>query len=405
MKKRVGLIVVVFLWSVVLFSAGWLAHSRLGYFEAPQPLPAQIQPTGAYALLDEAWARVRDNFVGDVPTDTVRDYGAIRGELATLGDRWTVLVEPQAHTEERTQWEGEFGGIGVSVHLNEKGKVVLSPQKGSPADVAGVREGDILVGVDGTLLPDQPTLNDVLVRVRGEIGTSVKINVMRDGKTLAFTIKRTTIEIPSVESRLITGTSPLSGTIGYIAIHQFTERTGAEVRQAVSDLRKQGSQAYLIDLRDNGGGLLSSAVDVASIFLDQGAVLVQRRRNQPDITFPVNKDVASGVYQESLALLVNGNTASAAEIVAGAIQDHQRGPLIGDKTYGKGSVQSIFDLSDGSSVHITSAKWLTPKQRAIDGVGLTPDISVQRADGEVTYGRDSQLDRAVIELRGSLARR
>jgi carboxyl-terminal processing protease len=401
MKKRAELMVVVLLWSVVLFGAGWLTRSWAMSALAPATGPAQS--SSDYALLDEVWAHVREGYVGDVPTDTVRNYGAIRGELATLGDRWTVLVEPQSHTAEREQLSGQFGGIGVGMHLNEAGQVVLSPRPDSPASEAGVKEGDILIGVDGEMLPDKPGLDDVLARVRGEVGASVRITVLRADQQMAFTITRTVIPVPSVESRVITGTSPLSGTIGYIAIHTFTERTGSEVKDAVGELRKKGSQAYLIDLRDNGGGLLNSAVDVASIFLDKGAVLIQRRRNQPDITFPVNKDEKTGVYREPIAVLVNGNTASAAEIVSGAIQDNQRGPLIGEKTYGKGSVQSIYDLSDGSSVHITSAKWLTPNQRAIDGVGLSPDVSVKRADGEVEYGKDSQIDRALIELRSSLA--
>jgi carboxyl-terminal processing protease len=171
------------------------------------------------------------------------------------------------------------------------------------------------------------------------------------------------------------------------------------VRQAVVELRKAGSQAYLIDLRDNGGGLLSAAVDVASQFLDGGIVLVERRRNQPDVTFPVTSDGATRAVSEPLAVLINGNTASASEIVAGAIQDRQRGRLIGEKSFGKGSVQSIYDLSDGSSAHITSAKWLTPNKRTIDGLGLTPDVAVTRATDEAELGVDTQLDRALAELR------
>jgi carboxyl-terminal processing protease len=401
MKKRVGKVVLILLWSVTLFGLGWLVHAWVAPALAPDPFVAQ--PAGDYALLDEVWTHVRENFVGAVPTDTLRNYGAIRGELSTLNDRWTVLVEPQPHSMERQQLSGQFGGIGVTVSMNGEGKIVLSPQQGSPAERAGVREGDVLVGVDGTRLPDKPDFNDVLAMVRGDAGSNVRITILRADKEMSFTITRTVIEVPSVESKLITGTSPLSGTVGYIAIHQFTERTGSEVKQAVRELRQKGSQAYLIDLRDNGGGLLNSAVDVASAFLDKGTVLIQRRRGQPDVSFPANKDEATGVYDEPIAVLVNGNTASAAEIVAGAIQDHQRGPLVGVKTYGKGSVQSIFDLSDGSSVHITSAKWLTPNQRTIDGVGLAPDITVQRSESDVAQGSDPQIERALSELRSSLA--
>jgi carboxyl-terminal processing protease len=387
----------------MLFSAGWLMHSRLVAASAPDPLITQS--AGAYTLLDEVWAHVRESFVGDVPTDTVRNYGAIRGELSTLNDRWTVLVEPQPHAVEREQLSGQFGGIGVEIHLNEAGRIVLSPRLDAPADKAGVKDGDILISIDGVALPEKPDFNAVAARIRGEVGASVRITVLRAGKQMEFSVTRAVIQIPSVEWRVITSTDTVQGIIGYIAIHQFTERTGSEVKQAVGELRKKGSQAFLIDLRDNGGGLLSAAVDVGSIFLDKGVVLVQRRNNQPDVTFPVNKDETMGVYREPVAVLVNGNTASAAEIVAGAIQDDKRGPLIGEKTFGKGSVQSIYDLSDGSSVHITSAKWLTPNQRTIDGVGLMPDVSVKRADGEVEHGQDSQIDRALAELHNTLAHR
>jgi carboxyl-terminal processing protease len=206
--------------------------------------------------------------------------------------------------------------------------------------------------------------------------------------------------VASTDWRVITDTGKANFIIGYIGIHQFTERTGDEVKQAISVLQKAGSQAYLIDLRDNGGGLLSAAVDVTSRFLSDGVVLYEHRRDQPDVSFPVTPDTAMAALKEPLVILINGNTASASEIVAGAVQDRGRGKLVGEKSYGKGSVQSIFDLSDGSSVHVTSAKWLTPNKRTIDGVGLTPDVVVNRAAGEAAVGKYSQIDRAIVELRG-----
>lgn len=400
-NKRVQFIVVALLWSAFLFAAGWSLRDVMS--------PAAASPPSATVssnpLLDEVWGRVRESFVGDVPSDTLRNYGAIHGALATLNDRWTVFVEPEPRARERDQLSGQFGGIGVNLRQNDAGKIVLSPQPDSPAQQAGIRPGDILIGVDGIMLPEKPDFNDVSRRVRGDAGSSVRVTVLRDGKQMEFTISRGVIRVSSVESHLITNTTITSPAIGYIAIHAFTERTGSEVKQAVAELRKKGSQAYLIDLRDNGGGLLPSAVDVASIFLDSGAVLIERRRNQPDVSFPVTKDETTGVYREPIAVLINGNTASASEIVAGAIQDDKRGMLIGEKSFGKGLVQSIYDLSDGSSVHITSAKWLTPHQHTIDGVGLTPDIPVKRAEGEIEAGRDSQMDRALSELRRDLAHR
>ena len=236
-------------------------------------------------------------------------------------------------------------------------------------------------------------------RVRGTPGTPVRIRILRGSQKLEFVVQRANIDMPSTDWRIITDTVKPGFLVGYIGIHAFTERTGAEVKRALSELKQSGSQAYLIDLRENGGGLLNAAVDVTSLFVSDGVVLYERRHDQNDVAVPVNGDSAGSAYREPLTVLINGNSASASEIVAGALQDRGRGKLIGEKSFGKGSVQSIFDLSDGSSVHITSAKWLTPNHRTIDGTGLTPDIEVIRQVDEANQGKDSQLDRAIATLR------
>ena len=387
--KIAGFILVALLWSAILFGAGWMARSTTSLMSAAPP-PA----TGGIPLLDEVWGHVQSGFVGEMPTDTVRNYGVVRGALGTLNDPYTVLVEPQPRTIERDSMRGQFGGIGVDIKQNEAGQIVISPRPESPALAAGVLAGDILVAVDGIPLPDKPNINDIAPRVRGEVGTPVKITVLRGDKRLDFSIVRAIIEVPSVAWRVITSTTSTDRVIGYIAINQFTERTGGEVKRAIRELRAAGSQAYLIDLRDNLGGLVSAAIEVASHFLDGGNVMLQRTRNQPDVAFPVTAQGADAVTSEPLAVLINGNSASASEIVAGAIQDHKRGVLIGEKSYGKGSMQSIYDLSDGSSAHITSARWLTPNGRTIDKQGLTPDVPVAREEG-----KDAQWDRAVQQLR------
>ncbi|MCL4507722.1 MAG: S41 family peptidase [Chloroflexi bacterium] len=399
-SKWFGIAVAVILWSAILFGAGWLSRSLLARVEIARGAPvAGLTTPSSNPLLDEVWNHVRASFVGTVPSDTVRNYGEIRGALGTLNDRWTVFVEPQPRAIERDHMRGQFGGIGVNIMLDSLGRIVMDPQKGSPAAKAGIRKDDILIGIDGEKLPDKPDFNDAASKIRGDPGTPVRLTVQRGDKQLDFTVIRATIDVPSVDYQVISPTQPGGLTIGYIAIHQFTERTGGEVKQAILALRQAGSQAFLMDLRDNGGGLLSAAVDVASRFLSDGVVLYEERRDRPEASFPVTRDGDATAYTEPLAVLINNNTASASEIVAGAIQDRKRGELIGEQSYGKGSVQSIYDLSDGSSVHITSAKWLTPYRRAIDGVGLAPDIVQKRADGEGDQGKDSQLDRAVAELR------
>lgn len=400
-NKVFGFVILALLWSAILFGAGWLSRSMLVRIEAGRAAPnATGNPSAPNALLDEVWGHVRDSFVGDIPSDTLRNYGIIRGALSSLDDRYTIFVEPQPRTIEKDHMRGQFGGIGVDIRIDETGHIVMNPHPDSPALQAGVLPGDILVGVDDWSLPEPADTNDVATHVRGEIGTSVRIRVRRAGQVLELVIMRGSIQVASTDWRVITETGKANFIIGYIGIHQFTERTGDEVKQAISALQKAGSQAYLIDLRDNGGGLLSAAVDVASRFLSDGVVLYERRRDQPDVAFPVAQDSTSTAYKEPLAILINGNTASASEIVAGAIQDRGRGKLVGEKSFGKGSVQSIFDLSDGSSVHITSAKWLTPNKRTIDGTGLAPDVVVIRTANEAAANKDSQVDRAIAELRG-----
>jgi carboxyl-terminal processing protease len=412
-NKWMGPVIAAILWSAFLFGAGWLSHMWV----AAATRPSLALSAGNVPMLDEVWGYVRQAFVGEVPSDTVRNYGAVRGALATLNDHYTILLEPQTQAMERDYLSGQFGGIGVDIRQDAQGRIILSPRPDSPAQAAGLQDGDILLGIDGVVLPASPNFEEVAARVRGDNGTAVRLSVMREGQRLEFTVTRTLIQVPSVEWRAITITTRItpakitSATVGYISIHLFTERTSSEVQAALKELRAKGSQAYLMDLRDNGGGLVDAAVQVASQFIPDGVVAIERRRGQPDVSLMVTGvatgtttgDAAVYAYREPLVVLINGKTASAAEIVAGAIQDRQRGKLLGEKSFGKGSVQSIYDLSDGSSMHITSAKWLTPQQRAIDGEGLRPDIEVaQDAQGSENTS-DTPLERAVQALRDQLA--
>jgi len=352
-----------------------------------------------FNLFWEAWRLVRERYYGDIPAAPAPVYGAIRGALATLQDPYTIFVEPQPRALEKADLQGRFGGIGALVNRGEEGEVILQPMPGSPAERAGVQNGDQLIKVDDTIITTTMRTEEIVLLIRGEVGTQVRLTLKRTGlaEPLEVSVTRELIELPSVEWRIL----EQDEMIGYLRIRMFTERTAEETRRALRDLLDQGARTFVLDLRGNGGGVLDAAVDVASEFLDSGVVLFEERRDQAEKSYPAKPGGLA--IQQPLVVLVDSGTASASEIVAGALQDHKRAVLIGEKTFGKGSVQLVFDLSDASSVHITVARWLTPNRHRIDAQGLQPDILVPISDEERAAGHDPQLERAVAYLREQVA--
>lgn len=346
--------------------------------------------SGSLGLFQEAWDLVARDFYGPLPQNRERVYGAARGLLSTLDDPYTVLIEPIPRQFEQDDLRGSYGGVGMGLSRNADGEVILSPFRDSPSAQAGILEGDVLVAVDGwRITPEMDLSQDIVARIRGEVGTAVTLTIQRGAEALSFTITRQVIEIPSVAWRLL----EQAPTLGYIRIFSFTDRTAGELREGLDELYAGGAEGLILDLRDNGGGLLQTAIDVTDQFLDEGVVLYERRRGREEQSYLSS---AGGYALEiPLVVLVNGGTASASEIVAGAIQDRERGLLIGETTFGKGSVQLIFGLSDGSSLHVTAARWYTPNRHQLDGVGLTPDLVVA-ADPDSDL--DVQLERAIISL-------
>jgi carboxyl-terminal processing protease len=344
----------------------------------------------------EAWDHVENDFYGDLPEPKAITYAAIAETLTLLDDPYTIFVEPQPRELERDQMRGSFGGIGVDLWRDPEGNVLVSPYPDSPAAQAGVLERDRLLAVDDQQVTEATTIDDIRAHLHGEVDTPVTLTLSRtspgqDSPTPPFdiTIIRAVIEVPSVTWRVL----DQAPTIGYVHILGFTDRTDEETVDALRTLLEENPVTSLVlDLRDNFGGLLDPAITVASQFLDDGVVMYERSRDSQESS----RDVRSGgiALDVPLVVLVNGNTASASEIVAGALQDYERAPLIGDTTYGKGSVQLIYDLSDGSSLHVTSAIWLTPNRHRIEGLGLTPDIVTPQSQGP----QDAQLDRAVAYL-------
>ncbi len=345
----------------------------------------------SYQLLREAQGILEDNFLGTVPDAQTQSYGAIKGVVGTYQDPYTVFIEPQPRELERDQLRGRFGGIGAQINISTTGQIFLEPLPDKPAAKAGVELNDELLAVDGQDVTGKTT-DEIVGLVRGEVGTQVTLRLRRAGVTEPFDVVVTREEIasPSVEWRLL----EQDPTTGYVALRIFGERTAAELRTALQELQTQGAQRLVLDLRHNPGGLLEAAVDVASQFLDDGLVMSERKANDESKTYPVRSGgLATAI---PLVVLTDEATASASEIVAGALQDADRAPLIGRKTFGKGSVQLVFDLTDGSSIHVTVARWLTRGGQQIDGKGLEPDVPVSLDN--VPAGSDPDLDAALAWL-------
>jgi carboxyl-terminal processing protease len=388
-------IVLVFLSIIVLVSA-FGAGFGVAQVVPLSALPILRNDSASLDTFWQVWRLVEHDFLGTLPSNQARVYGAIHGSLATLDDPYTVFIEPQSHQREKEDLQGSFGGIGVTMRRNAQGDLVLSPMPGSPAIRTGVLENDVLVAVDGKPISATLSFDDIAALVRGKVGTKVTINVQRSGSEalLSFTITREVINTPSVAYHILDN----APQIGYIVINRFTERSGEEAQKAAQELEQKGARQMILDLRDNGGGLLTAAIDVSSQFLSEGVVLYEQEKGKPEQTF---RTKPGGVALDMpLIILVNHNTASASEIVAGALRDNNRAILIGDQTYGKGSVQHIYDLGDGSSLHVTAAEWFTPNRHQLTGHGLIPDVIVSRSNDDLAAGRDPQLDRAIAYWQG-----
>lgn len=371
------------------FVAGFLVNDVVSV-NSPLAAPAEAAE-GQFALLDEAWNWVEHSFLGEIPPVQQVTYGAIRGALAELGDPYTVFIEPPAREEERERLSGNFGGIGASLSRNEANELVLEPIPGNPAEMAGVLSGDVLIAVDGTPIPAEMPVGDVADLIRGEKGTEVILTVIHPDTTEAvdIVVVRDDILLPSVSYRL----AEEDATIGIIQLSRFSGESGGEIERAILDLQEQGATKLILDLRHNPGGLLSAATDVANHFLSDVPILIQQHRNaEEDVVMADGPAIAGDM---PMIVLVDGGTASSSEILAGALQDHDRALLVGQPTFGKGSVQFVHDLSDGSSVHVTSSRWLTPDRHQIDQQGLTPDVSVEVTQEAIDAGRDDTLLKAI----------
>lgn len=341
---------------------------------------------GPLPVLDEAWTLAARDFYGELPPPEVRMRGAVRGLLETLADPYTVLLDPEPAQQEQQRLSGRYGSIGARLWWAEDGAIALAPHPAGPAAEAGVLTGDRLLAIAGERLNADESLDAVTRRLEGPVGTSLTLTLRRDGRDFTVTLTRAEVVQPSVERRMLEG----APEIGYLRIHLFTAETAQEMRQAVQELSQRGTRALVLDLRGNGGGMLADLDDVAGVFLPPDAVLYYDVRGTQERQVNVS---GAQLFQGPLAVLVDGSTASAAEILAAALHDQERATLIGAPTFGKGSIQALYPLRDGSVLHVTHAVWLTPARVRLDGVGLLPDLPV-----EPRPGADATLEAAIAHL-------
>lgn len=351
-----------------------------------------INPSGQlpdeFDSLVEIWTQLKQNYVNQSALDAgTLAQGAIYGMLNALDDPYTTYYYD--YEEFYDYLEGSFEGIGAYVSKEDGWIIIVSPIKGSPAEAAGIRAGDVILEIDGEPA-DDITVTEAVMKIRGPKGTTVTLLIRHEGESnpVEIQIVRDTITQPSVDYE------SLPDNIGYIWISQFTSDTTSEFQTALNDAIGDGSKGLILDMRGNPGGFLDVVADIADEFLDSGIILYVANDNL-EIFEEYAAETGGLAVNMPLAVLVDGGSASGSEVLAGAMQDHGRAAIIGTQTYGKGSVNWPIELSDGSALYITVSRWLTPDKNLIEGVGITPDYIVEFSEEDWDNDIDNQLDYAI----------
>lgn len=357
-----------------------LSQSKAFFEESPKELVDQVWQLINRNYVDATfnqvdWEAVRTEYLGREYTSQEEAYAAVREMLEQLEDPYTRFMDPQEFRNMQVDTSGELTGVGIQISQDEETKeiVVVAPIEDTPAFEAGVRSKDVILAIDGESTEGME-LNDAVNKIRGPVGSAVTLTLRRGEENLEVPITRARIEIHPVRHSVQTGPE---GAVGYIRLTQFSANAAVEMSEAIEDLESQNVTGYILDLRSNPGGLLYSSIDIARMWLDGGTIVSTVNRQGV-----VDEEVAnsSALTDKPLVVLVDGGSASASEILSGALQDNERAVLVGTRTFGKGLVQSVRELPDGSGVAVTVAKYLTPSGRDINKHGIDPDIAVELND-------------------------
>ncbi|HEY3062560.1 MAG TPA: S41 family peptidase [Chloroflexota bacterium] len=397
MSARVRPFLIVLL-AVSCLVGGYGLGMRSATISAPPMANLSAEDQQAFRVVWETLAQIESDYYrrNELDRQKLAD-GAARGLVEAVGDPYTRLLDPARAERARSELRGRFDGIGAQLAVRDGQVRVVAPLRGSPAEQAGLRAGDVIAAIDH-VDASHLALGEAVRKLRGQAGTSVLLSVRRGGSVdpLVLTITRAEVRVPSVEGRLLDGDS---ASLGYVRISMFAEPTAQQLHDQLAVLLAEGARGIVLDVRSNPGGYLSSAVDVTSAFVRDGVVLYQQRGPDASERKTYRANGSAQAPDVPLVVLVDAGSASAAEIVAAALRDNQRALLVGQKTFGKGTVQEQHPLSDASQLRVTVAQWLTPSGRAIQGQGLLPDVEVTPVDD-----RDAILEAGVDVLSRAVGR-
>jgi carboxyl-terminal processing protease len=337
-----------------------------------------------FASVQATYQSVVDNFDGDIDNAKLVE-GANRGLVEALGDQYTVYMSQKESADFNDSLTGNIGGgIGVEISLRDGIPTVVRVLRDNPAEKAGVAVNDIITAVNGESVEKQTT-TEIVTKIRGDAGTTVKLTVFRDGAAKDFTLTREVVNNPSVYGSVVNG-------VGIMTITRFDDKTGSLARALATEFKTAGVKGVVLDLRGNGGGYVTAAQDVGGIWLDKQVIVTEKKGNKvTDELKSGGSPILNGV---PTVVLINSSSASASEIVAGALRDHKAATLMGEKSFGKGSVQKLVNLSDGTMLKVTVARWYTPSGLNISEKGITPDTAIVRTIDDINANKDPQLDAA-----------